>query len=70
MFYYSVLTFSYIPFKIIFLLICLHMLFISFVAIDHFYKSYVETDLTTLHYITFIEPLAVSRTEALLFDLG
>jgi hypothetical protein len=34
----------------------------------HFYKSYVETDLTMLHYVIFIEPPAVSRTEALSFD--
>jgi hypothetical protein len=70
MFYYSVLTFSYIPFKIIFLLICLHMLFISLVAMDHFYKSYVKTDLATLHYVIFIEPLAISQTEVLSFDFN
>jgi hypothetical protein len=39
------------------------------VAIDHFYKSYVETDLVSLHYITFIEPLAAFSMEALAFDL-
>jgi hypothetical protein len=54
--------------RIIFLLICLHRLFISLVAMDHFYKSYVETDLATLHYVTFIKPLVVSRMEALSFD--
>jgi hypothetical protein len=44
------------------------MLFISLVAMDHFYKSYVETDLATLHYVIFIEPLVVSQTEVLSFD--
>jgi hypothetical protein len=54
--------------KIIFLLICLHKFFISLVAMDHFYKSYTENDLASLHYVTFIEPLAVFLTEALSFD--
>jgi hypothetical protein len=35
---------------------------------DSFYKSGVEMDLTTLHYITFIKPFSVLPTEALLFD--
>jgi hypothetical protein len=35
---------------------------------DPFYKSYVETDLAFLHYLIFIEPLAVLPTEALSFD--
>jgi hypothetical protein len=44
------------------------MLFIPLVAMDHFYKSYVETDLAMLHYVIFIEPLVVSQTEVLSFD--
>jgi hypothetical protein len=44
------------------------MLSISLVAMDHFYKSYAKTDLALLHYVTFIEPLAVSTTEMLSFD--
>jgi hypothetical protein len=43
-------------------------MFISLVGIDLFYKSYVETDLAMLHYVIFIESLAVSRTEAMFFD--
>jgi hypothetical protein len=35
---------------------------------DPFYKSCVETDLASLHYITFIEPLIVLSTETLSFD--
>jgi hypothetical protein len=35
---------------------------------DHFYKSCVETDLASLHYVTFVEPLTVLPTEALSFD--
>jgi hypothetical protein len=50
------------------LLICLHRLYISLVVIDYFYKSYAKTDLATLHYVTFIESLVVSPTEALSFD--
>jgi hypothetical protein len=44
------------------------MLFISLVAMDSFCKTYVEIDLTSLQYVTFIEPLAVCPTEALSFD--
>jgi hypothetical protein len=49
------------------LLICLNMIFISFVAMDLIYKSCVEIDLASLHYITFMEPIAVFPTEALSF---
>jgi hypothetical protein len=49
------------------LFICLNRLLISLVAMDHFYKSFVETDLAFLHYVTFIEPLAIFSTEALSF---
>jgi hypothetical protein len=35
---------------------------------DHLYKSYVETDLVSLHYVTFVESLAVFPTEALSFN--
>jgi hypothetical protein len=31
------------------------------------YKSYVDTNLASLHYITFIEPFAISPKEALSF---
>jgi hypothetical protein len=42
--------------------------FISLVQMDLFYKSKVETDLTSLHYFTFIETLVVFPTEALCFN--
>jgi hypothetical protein len=35
---------------------------------DPFCKSCVETDLASLHYITFIEPLIVLSTKTLSFD--
>jgi hypothetical protein len=35
---------------------------------DHFRNSYVNTDLASLHYVTFIKPLVVLPTEALSFD--
>jgi hypothetical protein len=35
---------------------------------DFFYKSCAKIDLTTLHYVTFIEPFGVLPTEALSFD--
>jgi hypothetical protein len=44
------------------------MLFISLMAMDPFCKSCVTTDLASLHYITFIEPLVVFSTEAPSFD--
>jgi hypothetical protein len=37
-------------------------------AMDLFCKSCVETDLASLHYVTFIEPLVVFPTEALSFN--
>jgi hypothetical protein len=37
-------------------------------AMDPFCKSCVATDLAPLHYVTFIEPLAVFSTEAPSFD--
>jgi hypothetical protein len=40
----------------------------SLMAMDPFYKSYAETDLASLHYITFIKPLAVLPMDALFFD--
>jgi hypothetical protein len=40
----------------------------SLVAMDHFCKTYVETDLASLHYITFIEPLTICPMEAKSFD--
>jgi hypothetical protein len=54
--------------KSIILLISLNKLFISYVAMDRFYKSNTETDLTTLHYVTFIESLVVSPMEDLSFE--
>jgi hypothetical protein len=38
------------------------------VAIDPFRNSYVDADLVSLYYVTFIEPLVVLPTEALSFD--
>jgi hypothetical protein len=43
--------------------IFLNMFFISLVAMDLFYKSNAETDLASLHYVTFIFPM-----EALSFN--
>jgi hypothetical protein len=36
---------------------------------DPFCKSYTKIDLISLHYVTYIEPLAVMPTESLSFDL-
>jgi hypothetical protein len=47
---------------------CLSRIFKSLVVMDYFYKSYVETDLATLHYVNFIEPFNVLPTEPLSFD--
>jgi hypothetical protein len=33
-----------------------------------FYKAYAETNLASLHYITFVEPLTALSSEALSFD--
>jgi hypothetical protein len=38
------------------------------VAMDSSYKTYVETDLASGHYVTFIEPFVVCPTDALSFD--
>jgi hypothetical protein len=38
------------------------------VAIDHFYKSCTETDLASLHYVIFIEPLVIFQKKAMSFD--
>jgi hypothetical protein len=35
---------------------------------DYVYKTYDETDLATLHYVTFIKPLVVFPIETLSFD--
>jgi hypothetical protein len=35
---------------------------------DSSYKTYVKTDLASLHFVIFIEPLAVCPTEALSFN--
>jgi hypothetical protein len=50
------------------LLICLNILFVSLVTMDRFCKSNAETDLETLHYITFIKSLTIFSTEALFLD--
>jgi hypothetical protein len=44
------------------------MIFKSFVAMDFFYKSCIETDFTMLHYVTFIEPFDLLPTDTILFD--
>jgi hypothetical protein len=44
------------------------MLFVSLVPMDCFCKTNTETDVATLHYLAFIEPLTVSPKEALSFD--
>jgi hypothetical protein len=36
---------------------------VSLMAMDPFRKSHVKTDLASIHYIIFIEPLAVFSTE-------
>jgi hypothetical protein len=38
------------------------------VAMDSSCKTYVETDLTSLHYVTFIEAFAICPTKVLSFD--
>jgi hypothetical protein len=43
--------------------ICLSKLLRSLVAMDPYYKSCAEIDLTSLHYVTFIKPLFVLPTE-------
>jgi hypothetical protein len=48
--------------------ICHNGLFISLVAMNHFCKSYAKTDLATLYYVIFIEPLAVFPMETQSFD--
>jgi hypothetical protein len=57
-----------IIFNSIFLFIYLSRLFISLMTIDPFCKSCVKTDMTSLHYVTFIELLTIFPTEALSFD--
>jgi hypothetical protein len=44
------------------------MLFLSLVTMYPFYKSYAKTDLSSLHYFSFIKPLAILITEAMSFD--
>jgi hypothetical protein len=46
------------------------MFFITLLAMNHLYKSYVKTDLASLNYVTFIEPIAIFPTEAQFFDSG
>jgi hypothetical protein len=72
MFYYFVFPFAYnylyIIFKLIILFVCLNRLFISLVAMDPSCKTYVKNDLISLHYVTFIELLAICPTETPSFD--
>jgi hypothetical protein len=72
MFHYYVFPFAYnylyILFKSIILFVCLNRFFISLVAMEPSCKTYVKTDMVSLHYVTFIEPLAICLTEALSFD--
>ncbi len=69
---YSLFIFSYhslyMILRSIILFICLNKFFISLVAMNAFCKSYVDTDLASLHYIIFIKSYAVSPKEALSFD--
>jgi hypothetical protein len=48
--------------------ICLTRIFKYLVAMDFFYKSCPETDLTTLHHVTFIELFGVLPIKALSFN--
>jgi hypothetical protein len=68
----SYLPFPYYLLYTIFILITfffsLSRIFNSFVAMDSFYTSCAETDLPTLHYVTFIEPFGVLPLEATSFD--
>jgi hypothetical protein len=41
---------------------------VSLMAMDPFCKSCVTTNLASIHYVTFIEPLVVFSTEAMSFD--
>jgi hypothetical protein len=50
------------------LFICVNRFFISLVIMNTFCKSCVDTDLASLHYVTFIKPFVVSPKEALSFD--
>jgi hypothetical protein len=50
------------------LFVCSNRLFISLVVMDSSFKTYVETELASLHYTTFIEPLAICQMEALYFN--
>jgi hypothetical protein len=50
------------------LFICVNMFFISLVIMNTFCKSCVDTDLASLHYVTFIEPFVISPKEALSFS--
>jgi hypothetical protein len=52
----------------IILFISLNKFFISLVAMNTLYKSYVDTDLASLHYVIFIKPFVVSPKKALSFD--
>jgi hypothetical protein len=71
-FLYSLFIFSYhslyILLRSIILFICRNKLSIFLMAMNTFFKSYAETDLAWLHYITFIEPIIVSPNETLSFD--
>jgi hypothetical protein len=44
------------------------MFFKTLVAMNYSCKTFVKTNLAPLHYVTFIEPLAVCSTDVLSFD--
>jgi hypothetical protein len=47
--------------------ICLNMLYISLVTMDSSCKTYVKSDLASLHYVAFIEPIVICTMEVLSF---
>jgi hypothetical protein len=71
-FFYFLLIFSYhslyILLRSIILFICLNRLYIFFMAMNTFFKSFADTDLAWLRYVIFIEPIAVSLNEAISFN--
>jgi hypothetical protein len=44
------------------------VLFVSFVSVDRLCKTNTEIDLTTLHYVAFIEPRTIFPMEVESFD--
>jgi hypothetical protein len=52
----------------IILFVCLNRFYISLVTMNTFCKLFVNIDLTSLHYVTFIKPFVISPIETLSFD--